>query len=53
MPEYRAHLAGPAALIVEFGKQGDQKFGKWEWALDERPAEVVQNNIASTTEAAG
>jgi hypothetical protein len=52
MPEYRAHLAGPAALVVEFGSKSDRTFRKWDLALGLRPTEVFHHNIASITEAA-
>jgi hypothetical protein len=57
MPEYRAHPAGTAALVVEFGEQIDRQFCAWDLALGPQPAEVCQHNfaragIASATEVA-
>jgi len=53
MPGYRAHLAGPAALVVEFGEQSNQQFHARDLAPGRRPTEVCQNNMGNIIEGAG
>jgi hypothetical protein len=58
MPKYRAHLAGTAALVVEFGAQINRQFCARDFALGQQPAEVCQDyfahaGIASAAEVAG
>jgi hypothetical protein len=57
MPEYRAYLAGTAALVVEFGAQINRQFCAQDLALGQQPAEVCRHyfaraGIASVTEVA-
>jgi hypothetical protein len=42
MPGYRAHPAGLAALVVEFGEQINPRFGAWDLARG--PTDVCQEN---------
>jgi len=44
MPGYRAHLAGAAALLVEFGDVIDQQSRAWDLAWGRRPTDVCQGN---------
>ena len=53
MPEYRAHLAGPAALIVEFGEQINERFRAWDLARGRWPTEVNQHDMAKVLGVAG
>jgi hypothetical protein len=46
MPEYRAHLAGTAALVVEFGEQINRQFCAQDLALWGQPAGVCQHYFA-------
>jgi hypothetical protein len=55
MPGYRAHLAGTAALVVEFGEQINPHFCAWDLVLGRQPTEVCRHYFsrAGTTELGG
>ena len=53
MPEYRAHLAGTAALVVEFGEQSNQQVHARDLPPGRRPTEVCQNDMGDIIEGAG
>jgi len=53
MPEYRAHLAGPAALVVEFGEQINQRFRACDLARGRWPTEICQHDMGNILGAVG